>query len=187
MPCVASSFRSRRQESTKFSPYEIVFGSLMRLPVELRENVDPYLDEDGTTQVEDFSIEKLREMEAICTDDEQHRAVEHLLDIQKTLFGEVASNIESAQDKQVKNYNKCHKGVAVPVGTKVWRHIMRNYGRKGGKMEPQWDGPFIVTNITDKDNHELTRCSDQKVYAHKVPSVQLSFSASRREICWEKP
>ena len=181
LQAAASSFRSRRQESTKYSPYELVFGEIMRLPVALRANPDPHINEDFTSAVHDYSTAELEEMEAITTWEGQKAVMEHLQDIKTQLFGEVKENIAKAQEKQKRNYNKKHLGHAIPVGTKVWRKIMVNLHRMGGKMVKKWDGPFIITEVTEKNTHQLKNCATEKIYGHKVPAVQLKLYRGRHD------
>ena len=71
LECVALGFRSRQQGSTKYSPYQIVFGKLMRLPVELRHNPDPAINEEGESAVHDLTPEEVEAMECINTDERQ--------------------------------------------------------------------------------------------------------------------
>lgn len=54
--------------------------------------------------------------------------------------------MDLAQEKQEKTYKK-RMGNGVKVfdlkeGDTVYRRIMKNISRKGGKMEHKWSGPF---------------------------------------------
>ena len=59
----------------------------------------------------------------------------------------VKENIAKAQEKQKEEYLKRQlKGVTVfdfKVGDKVMIRINKNKGRKGGKMEALWSGPYM--------------------------------------------
>jgi hypothetical protein len=59
---------------------------------------------------------------------------------------QVQANVKKAQEKQKKEYAKRKdKGVKVfqhKVGDLVLRKSMRNIGRKGGKLEALWTGPY---------------------------------------------
>ena len=182
LECVAMGFHSRQQGSTKYSPYQVVFGKLMRLPVELRHNPDPSIDENGESAVPDLSPEEMEEMESINTDERQQDLVHHLVAMQEELFSEVASNIGKSQAKQVKNYNKKHKGVPMLIGAKVWRKEMRNVARKGGKMDKKWHGPYEVIGVDPKKStHKLRNCSTGAIWAQMIPSVQLKMYNSRED------
>ena len=61
-------------------------------------------------------------------------------------FVQVLSNVELAEEKQKKQYEKRKvKGVKtfeIKVGDTVYKRQMKNVSRKGGKMEPGWMGPY---------------------------------------------
>ena len=60
-------------------------------------------------------------------------------------------NVDAAQDKQKKEYaRRKGKGVKVydlKVGQPVLRRNMRNVGRKGGKMDVKWIGPYTLVDL----------------------------------------
>ena len=93
----------------------------------------------------------------------------------------MAANIEKAQEKQKKNYDKRHRGPAIPVGTKVWKKVMLNLHRMGGKMEKRWTGPYIIEAVTANQNYSLRKCGSDKVLANKVPATQLKLYRSRNQ------
>ena len=175
LECTAFSFRSRKQASTKYSPYEIVYGNKMRLPVELKDNPDPYIREDETTDAPDIDDKEVEEWEQAVTEEGMHDLMMRMYSIKNELFAEVSENIEKSQMKQKVNYDKRNRGASLPVGTKVWRRCMTHVARKGGKMAKQWDGPYHISAITAKHTYELTHCVTGKVYGHKVPAVQLKL------------
>ena len=59
---------------------------------------------------------------------------------------QVHTNVTTAQQRQSKQYmNRKTKGMKTfhfEIGDIVLKRKMRNVGRKGGKLEPQWNGPF---------------------------------------------
>ena len=61
-------------------------------------------------------------------------------------FVQVLQNVELAQEKQKKQYEKRKaKGVdtfKITVGDTVYKRQMKNVSRKGQKMEPGWMGPY---------------------------------------------
>ena len=63
-----------------------------------------------------------------------------------TMTFHVHTNVTTAQQRQSKQYmNRQTKGVTsfhFKIGDIVLKRNMRNIGRKGGKLETQWNGPF---------------------------------------------
>ncbi|KAI0218016.1 hypothetical protein LSAT2_030252, partial [Lamellibrachia satsuma] len=59
---------------------------------------------------------------------------------------QVLANVQVAQERQTKEYARRQtKGVKVfdfKVDDMVLRRNMKNVGRKGGKLESQWIGPY---------------------------------------------
>ena len=61
-------------------------------------------------------------------------------------------NICSAQEKQRRDYNRCHQvSNKIKVGQKVLLKNQRRMDRKGGKLSFKWFGPFTVHSISNKD------------------------------------
>ena len=70
LECVAMVFRCRCQSSTKYSPYELVTGQIMKLPVALCNFPDPRISEDGTSAVDDCladDYDAVIQLTRICT------------------------------------------------------------------------------------------------------------------------
>ena len=92
-------------------------------------------------------------------------------------------NVEHAQQKQKKVYhNRKSKGVKsfdLSIGQEVLKKDLSNVARKGGKMNPKWDGPYIITGF---DKHQRVTLTGAKgdVRGH-VPYDQLKPYLSHRE------
>lgn len=63
-------------------------------------------------------------------------------------------NIKKSQEKQqaayVKRVQKKYKNVVYKVGDEVLLANIRKYGRKGGRMEPDFSGPYTIETISGK-------------------------------------
>ncbi|XP_063313073.1 uncharacterized protein LOC134612609 [Pelobates fuscus] len=63
-------------------------------------------------------------------------------------------NIEKSQEKQKKTYAKKvfkkNKDVLYSVGDEVLLYNMRKRGRKGGRIEPDFSGPYIIKDLCGK-------------------------------------
>ena len=69
-------------------------------------------------------------------------------------------NIEKAQGKQKAEYEsrkrKNVKSFHIHEGEEVLKANKRKEGRKGGRLERNWTGPFVVKDITGKGVATLT-------------------------------
>ncbi|CAH2316128.1 Hypothetical predicted protein [Pelobates cultripes] len=66
----------------------------------------------------------------------------------------IKENIEKAQEKQKMTYEKKvlkkHKDVVYSAGNEVLLYNMRKRGRKGGRIEPDFSGPYIIKEVCGK-------------------------------------
>ncbi len=65
-------------------------------------------------------------------------------------------NILAAQKKQKETYDRKHEAKILPVGTLVLLENTLQKQRKGGKLEPVWMGPYIISRDLGKGLYELT-------------------------------
>ncbi|KAL3048830.1 hypothetical protein OYC64_008334 [Pagothenia borchgrevinki] len=70
------------------------------------------------------------------------------------LHSKIYQNIQAAQQRQKISYEKRKgknvKSFVINVGDEVLRANKRKEGRKGGKLECNWFGPYVVSSITNK-------------------------------------
>jgi hypothetical protein len=87
------------------------------------------------------------------------------------IMSKVRNNIARAQATQVKSYNRRHAGVALKVGSKVWKKNMRDASRKE-KLKDKWRGPYTITAVTEMGGYYL---KDSQSHALKrvVPPQQV--------------
>ncbi|XP_065680620.1 uncharacterized protein LOC136094551 [Hydra vulgaris] len=132
--------RVERQQSTKVSPFEIMFGG--RSPVctsEFEENkIFVNATDDNITS--EMEKSKLR--------------IENLTNL-------VCKNIKDAQNKQKIHYDKkvlkCKKieKESIDVEDKVLLLDIRGRRSKGAALKPRFKGPFIVSHVTQCGNFRL--------------------------------
>ena len=107
------------------------------------------------------------------------------IDILKKLnlvYEKVPGNIEKAQEKQKKQYDR--KGATVCVlenGDSVLQRNMLQKTKKGHKMEDKWTGPYIVSNLdeskglcnlTNQEGKVLkTKCNVKQLKKYHPPTV----------------
>jgi hypothetical protein len=131
LPYITLAYNSSEHSSTLASPFELIYGREVSLPVDLVANrqVDPdVLDQFDPTVV-------------------RQRLV---------LARKVAvENIVKAQLKQTKQYNKKSVHIQCETGNKIWfLNTSRPKGVKG-KLSPRWIGPFIVIGHESNVNYRI--------------------------------
>ena len=121
------AYRSSRQDSTKCSPFLLMYGREARLPIDL------------TRVPSDIAPDKL----------DFETKVQKMLELQKELHDKARINIdiEKTQARQKRQYDAKHNtNTNIKVGDiEVLVQAMKNQGRKGGKLEPLFPcGPYII-------------------------------------------
>ena len=131
---VLFAYRSSRQDSTKCTPFLLMYGREARLPIDLTR-VQP----DDEPQELDFELK-----------------LQRMLELQKKLHEQAYANIQKAQARQKKQYEAKHNtNTRITVGDKVLVKSMKNESRKGGKLEPQFTGPYKVAEDIGKGRYRL--------------------------------
>ncbi|KAL5479604.1 hypothetical protein EMCRGX_G023150 [Ephydatia muelleri] len=131
------AYNTSRHESTKFTPFEIMFGRKAILPLDL-----------------DASVHQGPCNEAEVTICSQETEIQQKESQHKALLEEVQKNIISAQKKQKEQYDKKHsKAVFYSAGTHVLKKDFRKKKKKklGGKLDFPWVGPYLITRSLGKE------------------------------------
>ncbi|XP_041823979.1 uncharacterized protein LOC121628739 isoform X2 [Melanotaenia boesemani] len=125
LDAVLFGLRTKRQVTTKLSPYFMMFGREARYPTEIPEDyrVDNSVEEN-------LSIEEATEN--IVKRDEAIQAVLSSKSIPKSTKCKVEAT---------------HK---FDVGMKVWRLNPRRQRQKGGKLDQKFLGPYTIVSISGK-------------------------------------
>lgn len=146
------------QNSTKYTPFRIMFGRNPRFPLEA-EKVAESVSVDKV--VNDFSQADINGY--ICG----------VIENQKTVFSTADNNIRIAQEKQKKHYAQ-RKGIVeynFRIGDKVLRRNMQQKTRKGKKMEDRWLGPYTIVEISTTSC--LLKNNMGKVFKQRINLCQL--------------
>ena len=108
------AYNTSKHESTKFSPFEIMFGRKAILPL----NLDASVHQGPCNEAE----------VTICS---QETEIQQKESQHKAILEEVQKNIISAQKKQKEQYDKKHnKAVFYSVGTQVLKKDFRKKKKK---------------------------------------------------------
>ncbi|XP_015251922.1 PREDICTED: verprolin-like [Cyprinodon variegatus] len=143
--------RTKKQMTTKYSPYYIMFGREARYPSEIPQEVEI-----------DSSIEDAVASEKLAQD-----IVEQIL-----LFEKVRKHLDEG-DEKTRNKNKSDSKIVFKVGEKVWRQNLRSQQRKGGKLERSYFGPYFITAIKGKS----ADLRDEKgIVFNKISTDQLKLA-----------
>jgi len=119
---VAFSYRVNVQSTTKFSPFELMYGVTARLPIDLegKGDVDP--------------------SDANITDD----AVVALAASLKATREQAKTNIKKSQVDQKRRIDIKHEGPVYKIGDKVMKCRGGKNTLLGDKVAPLYTGPFTV-------------------------------------------
>lgn len=121
LPSIMMAFRmSPSTQSSHFSPYYMLFGKEMPLPIDTALIPEELIDQAPEQYI-----------------DEVIKRVKIIHDIAK-------SNIENAQDKHKQYYDKKTKIPTFKVGDRVFLKIEKVQPGKKKKLEPKWMGPYSI-------------------------------------------
>ena len=126
------AYNTARHDSTKFSPFELMFGRKAVLPVELEtENASP------EEMLEKFNnAPKMESNAAFFT---------KVIKTRSAILDKAKENIAAAQEKQRAHYNRKHANPTVyQVGSKVLVKDFLHKKRKEGKIDHRWLGPYVI-------------------------------------------
>jgi hypothetical protein len=155
--------RTSRHGATKVTPFELVYGQEVVLPVEvslqnLRITGQDYLSAKEYTELMMDKVDKAAES--------QLKALEE---------------IEMEKVKISKAYNKRVVEKSFQVGDLVWKTILSLGTRSGkfGKWLPSWEGPFRVIRVVpgnayfveDLEGHSLSKALNGKYLKRYYPSM----------------
>jgi transposase InsO family protein len=118
LPFVTFAYNTAKQSSTGYSPFEVMFGRKAKLPL---------VPDDPTIPRRTYETE---EWAAYLNN---HLPLVH---------GQAMKNIEKAQTRQKRAYNK---GKRVKYDYKIGDLIKRKNLAKSGFPKERWDGPWVIT------------------------------------------
>ena len=144
---VVYAYNTAVQESTKHTPFEVMFGRMARLPVDF--NAASHYDPDR--KLEEYSAaDQLDELECQAK--------------RQKLDEVVKENIGNAQAKQKLYYDQKHGAASCfGVGSVVLLKDFTRKRRRGGKFDYRWKGPFTITGSLGKGLFKLKEVQGDKV------------------------
>ena len=157
LDAILFSYRTSRQDSTKMSPFYLVYGRQARLPLETAVHPGNQEPDEGVKTEEVNLDEHVAKMVAV-----RRKALE---------------NICNAQERQKQQYNAKHsrdKG-KYKVGALVLLKNSKKLSRKGSKMEPNWLGPYRIHKVLNKGTFQLCKTSNKKVLTQLYNMTRLKL------------
>lgn len=150
LPELVYAYNTAVQESSKFTPFEVMFGRMAKLPIDF-----------NALELYDVQ-EKLQEFQ---DDDESFENMLTTLDKKRSEMNElVKENIVSAQKKQKEYYDKKHgAGALFTRGALVLKKDFRRKKRRGGKIDYIWEGPFVINNVLGRGLYSLKKQNGKQV------------------------
>ena len=143
------AYNTSRHESSKFSPFELMFGRRATLPIDIKlrkagpEEMLKHLDAVPANEPDDFAgLQKER---------------------QKRLE-EAKANILAAQEKQKDHYDrKRARPECYQVDALVLKKDFLRKKRKGGKLDHRYVGPYKILKILPKGTYLLQLVANSEV------------------------
>ena len=142
---IAMAYRAGVHTSTGKSPYEVMFGLRMRMPVHLLtqpyDNVDGDAESDEEVQIEEDTrpYEEISVNWRMCVNS----------------FMSCAANISTSQARQAKDYDARHRSAPLQVGDLIMNYNTKAKQRKGDRMAPNWTGPYTIIKVHKNGNYSV--------------------------------
>ena len=152
------AYNTSVQESTHYSPFELMFGRKATLPIDL--------DMMKNTNDEETKNQDLHETQTMDVD--------RLTERRKELIEEAKLNIKEAQKKQKEAYDRKHaRPEGFQVGMKVSKKDFCRKKRANGKLDVKYLGPYKITKVLGKGTYSLELASDSLQQVKKVNGAHL--------------
>ena len=153
------AYNTSVQESTRFSPFEVMFGRKPTMPIDI----------DMATNIPEDQLQKYLEAKELS-----QTRVEEMASQRQQLLQQVKANIKQAQDKQKEYYDREHANpAAYKVGAKVLKKDFLRKKRKGGKMDTRFVGPYVITKNVGKGLYALQLVKNPSVVIQRVNGAHL--------------
>ena len=159
LPAILFAYRCRKQASTGFSPFRLMYCREPVLPMEFRDDLHPL-----KMPVDDLPIDQW---------------VETMDNVHEKSLVVAGANIRKAQVRQARNYNKKHAKNEFHEGERVWRkNPLCSTKLKAVKRGANWLGPYSVVRRNHAGNYILAdKCG--KVHKKAYPPDHLKRCIDR--------
>ena len=149
------AYNSAKHESSKFSPFEVMFGRKAVLPVDL----------DGARACED---------ELLVMEDFNTAELERMMEERRARLEVVQANILAAQERQKEQYDRKHSNPEVfRVGSLVLKKDFTRKKHAGGKLDHKWLGPYRISGTLGRGLYRLEDVKNPTKVVSRVNGVHL--------------
>ena len=133
------AYNTSQQDSTKFTPFELMFGRKATLPIDIN------IQKKSKKLISGINFEDIERL---------NKEREKRLQAAKT-------NIVTAQRKQKEHYDKKRaKPLCYKVRALVLVKDFKRKKRKGGKLDPRWIGPYVIQKRLTRGVYVVALCKD---------------------------
>ena len=147
-------------QSTTLSPYFMVFGKEMKLPVDVALIPKKHVGRNNRKQLADI-LENLELARLIAT-----------------------KNMEKSQAKYKEYYDRSAREPDFDLGQRVWLYVPKiPYGLRK-KFHKPWTGPYYITRVNPNHTFQLRECGTNRLMQSMVHANRLKhyFSQANRPI-----
>lgn len=160
------AYNSAKHESSKFSPFEVMFGSRAVLPV-------------------DFDGARASEGELLVMEDFNDEELEKMMEERRVRLEVVQANILAAQERQKEQYDRKHSNPDVfRVGSLVLKKDFTREKHAGGKLDHKWLGPYRISGVLGRGLYRLEDVKNPTKVVSRVNGVHLKpYLPQAEQVC----
>ena len=148
------AYNTSRHDSSRFTPFELMFGRQAVLPIDIRSDATEAVDEVSAARDEDD--------------------LQKMVDARRITLEQAKTNIVAAQEKQKQAYDRkhCTNPEVFSLGAVVLKDFTRKK-RKGGKLDSNWVGPYTITRALEKGLYRLESFDNPPTVISRIDGVHL--------------
>ena len=166
------AYNTARHESSKFTPFELMFSRRAVLPIDIQCDASDVL----TKLEEGIPHGGIYIQYSLCNSKIYKCSGEIEIDPKKrkAILEQAKANIVIAQERQKKVYDRKHSNPEVfKIGAVVLKKDFTRKKRRGGKLDFKWVGPFTVVADLGRGLYRLQQVYDPTKLVSRVNGVHL--------------
>ena len=157
LPAVAFAYRTSVQESSKFTPFFLMYGREARIPADLVYGSLP--DTETVPNIPEF--------------------VEKQQDILREAYALTRQHLGSAARRRKNDYDLRTRAQKFPSGSWVWVYVPRRKVGRYPKWQNHYQGPFLVIRQLGPVNYEVQRSPQSKPWVVHVDKLKACHSSEK--------
>ena len=165
IPSVLFAYRTKTHTTTRFEPFNLVYGRAARLPIELQIPAQPLSSE---TSGEDTLLHRI------------YAVINELPPIWKKAREYIKNAQEVYKQRHDDTITRTH---TFQIGDQVWLHdTQRKDKSHSHKLVPQWTGPYYIHDVLDYGAYRLRDIENDEVLPHTYHGTRLKLFITRVEL-----